>query len=205
MYEERGSVVYGRMTTFIFKPNADTFKCAFLKDAITAQHKEFQNRKSNHCRKIIKNAMWERHLKLCVHRWCKHIWKNKLPSMVKWSCYGLNLQCPTQTHAITDYSLAHGAILGSYGMCSGRSLPGRSIWLGIGIGRDVGPASCHSAFEPVLYWCKHILPQVPSNMNWAASLYIQHHNAPKLYFLIATFLPSPSSLWILPYKYPCSP
>lgn len=52
MYEERGIVVYGRMTTFIFKQNSNTFKFAFLKDAITAQHKEFQNRKSNHCRKI---------------------------------------------------------------------------------------------------------------------------------------------------------
>lgn len=50
--EERGSVVYGRMTTFIFKQNSNTFKFAFVKDAITAQHKEFQNRKSNHCRKI---------------------------------------------------------------------------------------------------------------------------------------------------------
>lgn len=53
MYEERGSIVYGRITTFIFKQNSNTFRFAFLKDAMTAQCKEFQYRESNHCRLII--------------------------------------------------------------------------------------------------------------------------------------------------------
>lgn len=53
-YVRKGdSIVYGRVTTFIFKQNSNTSRFAFLKDVMTAQCKDLENGKSNHYRLII--------------------------------------------------------------------------------------------------------------------------------------------------------